>query len=73
MVLEVFVRESGFFVLIGAAQVVGVELHDGFEMWHLVLVEAEGFGVESMLLNVLLDFVEDVEFFEMAKSFDSAT
>jgi hypothetical protein len=73
MIVEVLIRQRSFFVLIVGTQEVCVQAHNFFKTGTVVLVHAQGLGVEVMLLYVALYFIVGLEVFEMRKCFRSAS
>jgi hypothetical protein len=69
MILQVFVGERCFLVLVCTCKVVCIETHDLLETDSIILVHFQSFGIESVLLNVVLGFIEGLEFFEMSECF----
>ena len=73
MVVEIFVGESSVFVVVGAAQVIGIDPHDFFEVSGVVLIHFQCFRVECVLHNVVLNFVKDLEVLQMVECFGAAS
>ena len=65
MVREVLVGKSSFLVLVCAAKVAGVETHNFLQVGCFVLIQGQSLSVQNMLLDILLCFVECLQFFKV--------
>lgn len=73
MIVEVFVRQCSFFVLVVSTQEVCVQPHDFLQTGAVVLVHAQGFRVEIMLLHKVLYLIVGLKILEMRERFRSSS